>query len=318
MADEEKKEDSLGDERLSLFIAAWVKALESKTVGSLIGKDPRPPVVLSSADSLENAVEVLKKNNLKSAPVYDADKCVGMLNMGSILKYSIRTKQNMSWLFESKFLTSLTDTKFPQDSGQEMKKSDVTYLARMKRFNTVDVNQTLLELGQKLKGTPAVGVTDKGKLIAIVSQGYFMKATNKFEWLKGQKVTLGDVMEAGKCPIKLDTATSDLSTYQVFFEMARLNRSALGVVDKDTGVFLGGLNLMDTTTFYDLADQDVDVVVSKYLEQQKQGPLLCDKKTLVVDAMMKICSKKSNRIWVVHDKKAVAICSLTDVLALIS
>jgi len=302
-----------------VFIAAWVKALESKTVGFLVGENPRKPVVLSSEASLEDAVEVLKKNNLKSAPVYDTKgDCVGMLNMGSILKYSIRTKQNMSWLFEKKFFTSLTDVKFPSDTGQNAKKSDVTYLARMKRFNLVDVAQTLLELGQKLKGTSAVGVTDKGKLIAIVSQGHFMKAMNKFEWLKDEKVTMGDLIEASKCPTKLDTATDDLSTYKVFFEMARLNRSALGVVEKDTGVFLGGLNLMDTTTFYDLPDHDVDVVVSKYLQQQTQGALVCEKGTLVVDAMTKICSKNSNRIWVIDDKKAVAICSLTDVLALVS
>jgi len=306
------------DERLSLFIAAWVKALESKTVRSLVGAESRPPVVISSESSLENAVDVLKKNNLKSAPVYNADKCVGLLNMGSILKYSIRTKQNMSWLFESKFLTSLTDEKFPEAASQELKRSDVSYLARMKRFNTVDVNQTLLELGQKLKGTPSVGVTDEGKLIAIVSQGHFMKSTNKFEFLKDQKLTLGDMIAASKCPTKLDTATSDSSTYEVFFEMARLNRSAFGVVEKETGVFVGRLNLMDTTTFCDLPDQDVDVVVSKYLEHQKQAPLVCDKQTLVVDAMLKICSKRSNRIWVIREKRAVAICSLTDVLALIS
>merc|ERR1719317_1915711 len=106
----------------------------------------------------------------------------------------------MSWLFDIKFLTSLMDVKFPTNESQQAKKSDVSYLARMKRFNTVDVNQTLLELGQKLKGTPAVGVTDKGKLIAIISQGHFMKSTNKFEWLKEQKLTLGDMIVTGKCP----------------------------------------------------------------------------------------------------------------------
>jgi len=316
---DEKKEETFGDERLSVFIATWVKALESKTVSFLVGEDPREPIILSSEDSLESVVEVLKKNNLKSAPVYDTKgNCVGLLNMGSILKYSIRTKQNLSWLLEENFFTSITDEMFPSDMGQDLRKSDVTYLARMKRFNTVDVAQTLLELGQKLKGTPSVGVTDKGKLIAVVSQGHFMKAMNKYEWLKDQKVTMGDLIEASKCPTKLDTANDDSSTFGVFFEMARLNRSALGVVEKDTGVFLGGLNLMDTTTFYEMPDFEADGLVSKYLKKKEKSALLCSKDTLVVDAMTKICSKKSNRIWVIDDKKAVAICSLTDVLGLIS
>jgi len=317
--DDEKKIESPPTERLSLFIAAWVKALESMTVGELVGDNPRAPITLSKEDSLESAVEVLTKNNLKSAPVYD-DKgnCIGLLNMGSILKYSIQTKQNSSWLFAVNFLTALTDLKYPHDTRQEEKSSDVVYLARMKRFNTVDVKQTLLELGQKLKGNPSVGVTDEGKLISIVSQGHFMKAMNKFGWLDHQKVTLGDMVEERKCPTKLDTCNEEISTYNAFFEMARLNRSAIGVLEKGSGVFLGSVNLMDTTTFVDLPDQVVDTKVSEYLKQQKISALVCDKETRVVHAMLKICSKQSNRIWVVEEKRAVALCSLTDVLALVS
>jgi len=318
MADEKKIELSC-DERLSFFIAAWVKALDSMTVAQLVGDNPREPIILSTDLSLEDAVKVLTENNLKSAPVYDNQEiCIGMLNMGSVLKYSIRTKKSANWLFGVNFLTTLTDVKYPLAKGQDAQKNDVAYLARMKRFSTVDVKQTLLELGQKLRGTPAVGVTDNGKLVSIISQGHFVRAVNKFGWLEKQKVTLGDVIEAGKCPTKLDTCTGEAATFNAFCEMARLNRSAMGVLEKESGAFLGSVNLMDTTAFVDLPDQAVDTKVSQYLEEQKSSALVCDKETLVVDAMSKICSKQSNRIWVLEDKIAVAICSLTDVLALVS
>jgi len=319
MADDEKKCESPRDERLSYFIAKWVKALESMMVGELVGDNPREPIILSNEDSLESAVDVLTKNKLKSAPVYDKDgKCIGLLNMGSILKYSIQTKRNASWLFGVNFLTTLTDVKYPRDSKQSAKDNDVVYLARMKRFNTVDVKQTLLELGQKLKGTPTVGVTNEGKLISIISQGHFMKAMNNFGWLKDRSVTMGDLVEANKCPTKLDTCSEEISTYNAFYEMARLNRSAMGVLDKASETFLGSVNLMDTTAFVDLPDHDVDTKVSEYLEQQKFPALVCDKNTRLVEAMTKICSKQSNRIWILEEKKVVALCSLTDVLALVS
>jgi len=316
--DEKKTDEYTSDERLSLFIAAWVKALESMTVGEFIGDEPREPIILSTELTLEGAVEVLTTNNLKSAPVYDDGKCVGMLNMGSVLKYSIRTKQNANWLFGVNFLTTLTDVKYPLDAVQDAQRNDIAYLARMKRFNTVDVKQTLLELGQQLRGTPAVGVTNEGKLVSIISQGHFVKAMNKFGWLDKQNVTLGDLIEANKCPTKLDSSREDITTYNAFFEMARLNRSAIAVLQKESGEFLGSVNLMDTTTFVDLPDQTVDTKVSEYLQQQKQSALVCNMKTRVVDAMSQICSKRSNRIWVLEDKKSVAVCSLTDVLALVS
>lgn len=317
--DEKKIDESNWDERLSFFIAAWVKALESMKVGELVGDNPREPIILSTKLSLEGAVDALSTNNLKSAPVYGEDgNCVGMLNMGSVLKYSIRTKKNANWLFGVNFLTTLTDVKYPLDVGQDAKRNDVAYLARMKRFNTVDVNQSLLELGQQLSGTPAVGVTDEGKLISIISQGHFVKAMNKFGWLDEQNVTLGDLIEANKCPTKVDSCLDEITTYNAFFEMARLNRSAMAVLQKDSGDFLGSVNLMDTTAFVDLPDHDVDTKVSEYLQKQKQPALVCDRRTRVVDAMSKICSKQSNRIWVLEDGKAVAICSLTDVLALVS
>jgi len=317
--EDEKKCESPRDERLSLFIATWVKALESMTVGELVGDNPRAPILLSNKDDLESAVDVLTKNKLKSAPVYDEEgKCIGLLNMGSILKYSIQTKQNASWLFGVNFLRTITDLKFPRDRRQSERSSDVVYLARMKRFNTVDVTQSLLELGQKLKGTPAVGVTDDGKLISIVSQGHFVKAMNRFGWLKDRSVTMGDLVAEGKCITKLDTCTEEISTYNAFYEMARLNRSAMGVLEKASGNFLGSVNLMDTTAFVDLPDHDVDTKVAEYLEQQKFPALICGNDTRLVEAMTKICSKQSNRIWVVEDKKVVALCSLTDVLALVS
>jgi len=306
------------DERLSVFIAEWVKALESKTVGELVGENPRAPITLSAKVSLEAAVDTLTKNNLKSAPVYDDEgNSVGLLNMGSILKYSIQTKQNASWLFGVNFLTTLTNDKYPTDKKQEEKSSDVVYLARMKRFNTVDVKQTLLELGQKLRGTPSVGVTNNGKLFAVISQGHFVKSINKYRWLIKQSVTLGDLIKESKCPTRLVTCNEKISTYNAFSEMARLNRSAMGVLEKESGAFLGSVNLMDTTSFTDLSDQDVDQSVSAYLEKQRTPALVCNKETTLVHAMSKICSKKSNRIWVIEEKKAVAICSLTDVLALL-
>jgi len=315
--DDEKKIETPRDERLSVFISSWVKGLESVTVGELVGENPRAPIILSTKVSLEGAVEVLTKNNLKSAPVYDEEgKCIGLLNMGSILKWSIRTKKNLNWLFGVNFLTTLTDEKYPLDAGQDI--NDVAYLARMKRFNTVDVKQTLLELGQKLRGTPSVGITNEGKLIAVISQGHFVKSVNKFGWLSDQKLALGDLIKENRCPTKLDTCSERITTYNAFFEMARLNRSAMGVLEKESGAFLGSVNLMDTTTFVDLPNHDADTKVSEYLEKQKQSALVCKKETLVVDAMSKICSKKSNRIWVIEDKKPVALCSLTDVLALVS
>lgn len=315
MADE-KKEESFDDERLSIFVAAWVKALESKKVAFLLGENLRPPLILSTELSLGDAVNFLKKNSLKSAPVKAMnDKIVGLLDMSSILKYSIRSKTHANLLFGETFLNE-TDLKYPDD--MKVTKSDVAYLARMKRFNTVDVNQTLLELAQKLRGTPAVGITEKRKLISIISQGHFVKAVNNSGWLKEQRVTIGDMMMAKKCPLKMDTATDELSTYEVFAEMAKRNRSSIGVLKKYSGEFLGSLNLMDITTFYDLGDEEVETNVAKYLQQQKYPALVCDKNTLLFDAMLKICSKRSHRIWVIEDKKPVAICSLSDVLALVS
>merc|ERR1719419_542196 len=54
---------------------------------------------------------------------------------------------------------------------------------------------------------------------------------------------------------------------------------------------------MDITTFYDLGDEEVETNVVKYLQQQKYPALVCDKNTLLFDAMLKICSKRSHRIW---------------------
>jgi len=316
MADE-KKEESFNDERLCSFIAAWVKALESKNVACFLEEKPRTPVVLSTKLSLEDAVDVLKKNNLKSAPVHDIyEEFVGLLDMSSILKYSLRSKTHATMLFGETFLNE-AELKYP-DEMKIGEQSDVAYLARMKRFNTVDVKQTLLELAQKLRGAPAVGITENEKLVSIISQGHFVRTVNNIGWLKEQLVTLGDMMEAKKCPLKMDTADDELSTYEVFAEMARRNRSSIGVLQKNTGAFLGSLNLMDITTFYDLGDQEVETKVAKYLQQQKYPALVCGKNMLLVDAMLQICSKRRHRIWVIEEKMPVAICSLSDILALVS
>jgi len=317
---DEKKIESIPVERLSLFITEWVKALECMTVGEFVGDNPRAPIALSYKLSLKGAVEVLTSNHLKSAPVYDdSGKFIGLLNFGTILKYCLETKQKMTWLFGVGLLSALTDPKYGHKMKRQTEKSSILiHLARQKRFYTVDVKQTLLELGQKLRNIPSVGVTHEGKLISIVSQGHFMRAMIRFGWLDDLRVTLGDMVEARKCPTKLDTCTEEISTYSAFFEMARLNRSAMGVLEERSGVFLGSINLMDTTVFVDLNYQDLDTNVSKYLQKKKCSALVCDKETLFLHAILKICSKKSNRIWVVEEKKVVALCSLTDVLALLS
>jgi len=313
----DNKEESFNDERLSFFIVAWVKVLESKNVAFFLEEKPRPLVILSTELSLEDAVDVLKKNNLKSAPVQDTlKKFIGLLDMTSILKYSLSSRKHASLLFGEDFLSS-SDLKYPEDMKVAVQ-SDVAYLARMKRFKTVDVKQTLLELAQNLQRTPAVGITKKGKLISIISQGHFVRKMNNLGWLKEQRVTLGDIMDAKKCALKLDTATDALSTYEVFAEMARLNRSSIGVLQEKSGTFIGSLKLMDITTFYDLEDQEVETNIVEYLQRQKYPALVCEKDTLLVDAMLKICSKRSHRIWVLEDKKPLAICSISDVLALVS
>jgi len=208
------------------------------------------------------------------------------------------------------------EAKFPEQD--EKKRNDVTYLARMRRFKLVGEDASLLELAQALNGVPSVGVTGSDKkLKAIISQGHFMKAVKNSGILTKEPVTVGDMFSLGKTPKKVDNALDTATLLDVLAEMGRLNRSAFAIVDK-AGTFLGALNIKDTSALAKMSKDSAKVSTSKYLETQEDTALTCQADETLCTAMGKICTKKSHRIFLVDDKKAlVSVLSLTDVIRLV-
>jgi len=328
MAEAEKKVSEDSDERLSKFIAAWVKYLESNKVSSLV-EDTKlnTPVTIDSTATLEEAAKVLKETGVKSCPIVFTDaktkegKFVGLLDLGSILKYCIREKYKADSMFGKGFFTEnaappITPAKFPD--SKDTKQSPLLYLARMKKFVQLGMDASLLELAQALKKSPAVGVTKGDKLIAVVSQGHFTKAINASKCLEEFDLTVGELFALKKVPTSVDQADSDTILLEVFNKMGKLNRSAFAIVDKESKKFLGALNIKDTNSLKEMSNKEAKCNVAEYLGKKKESALTCSKSMKLVDAMTKICSKRTHRMWILEGGKVVSLVSLTDVLALVS
>jgi len=315
------------------------KFLQSYTVAQLVelNKDLKVIEVDGSA-SPQEGFEVLLRNNILGAPVWDKKKAkyVGFLDIRdlvSALVFSRDSKRLPDW--QEQMVHGLENIQTRRGSFEEKKKQSheqakpiitATYLAGRNPFKPVTLKSSLWEVACILSGDDhrVAVVDDTGKCTSIVSQSNFIK------FFENHKAELGGeldqtVDEVGFPLKKVITVPATETALNAFKTLDKFRISGLGVVDDDTGALIGNTSAQDLKFHVlDKGRESMSVPILTYLAKIRQRevtprekyPISAVRKTDTIGKIIGLlAATRYHRIFVDDERRnPIGVCSITDIL----
>uniref|UniRef100_A0A0C9QV72 TSA: Wollemia nobilis Ref_Wollemi_Transcript_7419_1472 transcribed RNA sequence n=1 Tax=Wollemia nobilis TaxID=56998 RepID=A0A0C9QV72_9CONI len=320
---------------------------------------PAPPskqvIEINSDASLSEAVQLLSKHKILSAPVRDVkapedaswiDKYIGIVEFAGIAVWLLHQSEIAASRVSSgpdavaamggDFLEMLTSSEF----YRETKVNDIVGSFRWAPFLPIRKSDSFLTMllllsKYRMKSLPVVDIGE-GKIENIVTQSAVVHMLSKclglpwFEtWGKSTLSEVGlPVMEPDKV-IKLD---EDQPVLQAFKLMREKGMGGLPIVDKEGNQLVGNISLRDIQfllvapeiykEFRSVTAKDFLTAVRTYLRLKKEAsPLLenvitCQKNDTIEKVILKLDNAKIQRIYVVNNQGQLeGVVTLRDIIS---
>ncbi|KAF9326448.1 cell separation during budding [Linnemannia elongata] len=301
--------------------------------GSLVEKQTL--VTIDADATVEDACEVLLKNGITSAPVYDSVKkmFVGMFDYGDLMTYLLLLLKKMDVPLEDQTMEM-------RDLIQRTSRSQNVPVKLASDLSGKDPFCTVLEetrLGSVVHdfgtGIHRVAVMDtKGNMKGILSQSstldYLMRHLSEYPQL--QPVMQKSLQQCGLSNGRVLSVNGDEKVLDALISMSTNSVSSLAVLDEQ-GVLLGNISMTDikhimknlrTSWLWITCFQLVcKIRLSQGVESgEDQYPVLdVNAKSTFGYTLSKLQATKAHRMWVVNDSGcAVGVVSLTDVFRVLS
>jgi len=314
------------------------KFLQSYTVASLVelNKDLKVIEVDGSA-SPQEGFEVLLRNNILGAPVWDKKKSkyVGFLDIRDLVSALVFSRDSKKLPDrQEQMVHGLENIQTKRGSFEEKKKQHeqakpiitATYLAGRNPFKPVTLKSSLWDVAVILSGDDhrVAVVDDNGKCTSIISQSLFIKF---FELHKSE---LGSDLEQRVDDVgfplkKVITVASTETALNAFKTLDKFRISGLGVVNATDGSLIGNTSAQDLKYHVlDKGRESMSVPILTYLAKIRQREITAREKYPIcsvkrMDSLGRIIGllavTRYHRIFVEDDKRnPIGVCSITDIL----
>jgi len=313
------------------------KFLQSYTVAQLIELNKDMAVIeVDGSASPQEGFEVLLRNNILGAPVWDKKKSkyVGFLDIRdlvSALVFSRDSKKLPDW--QEQMVHGLENIQTRRGSFEEKKKSQeqtkpiitATYLAGRNPFKPVTTKSSLWDVACILSGDDhrVAVVDDNGKCTSIISQSNFIK------FFELHKAEIGSDLDQSVDDVgfplkKVITVASTETALNAFKTLDKFRISGLGVVAED-GSLIGNTSAQDLKFHVlDKGRESMSVPILTYLSKIRQRevtardryPICSVKKTDTLGRIIGLlAATRYHRIFVEDDRRnPIGVCSITDIL----
>jgi len=315
-ADDEKKQDGsqLRDQLIDILAKSQVSSL----------KISNNVVILDSKTDPKKGIEILLENKIRAAPVIEANKFIGVLDLRDTVKFVVESYESAAKKEKKLALEYLTGS--PQITSNTLK-----YLCQMRAFRTVRGTDSLLDVAKVLAaGSHIVGVVDgadgdakQSKLVGILSQGSLFQQVASL-WMAGPLKEaavplLQELIESKYITSPVKSVSAKLSALSAFEQMSKLDLSGLAVVDDD-GVLIHNTSATDIKLWLS-ASEKLNMSIEAFLIQIRKASLderypvtMCTAKDSLKRAIEKLKATKYHRMWIVDaEKKPIGVLALTDI-----
>jgi CBS domain-containing protein len=278
-------------------------------------------IIIDSNETPIHGFEILIKNNIMSAPVYDAIKkeYVGFLDIRDLISYTVFAFENRNTVAYTKstgpFYTTILEN------------VTITYLARRNAFHPVPLTASLYDVALQLaKGAHRVPVTNpQGKVVKIVSQSSLIQLFNKHlgGLLKEDaNVKIGDAHIGTSPVISVRYDTPAITTFKL---MDDTRHTSLAIIDAE-GKLIGNISGRDLKLFieadcsYELLTLPMVTFLTKLRNQEidiRTPTMSVNISDSLGHLIGKLAATRVHRLYVVKDSidySPVRVISLTDTL----
>ena len=303
--------------------------LSSYTVAELIDSLPKQNVVeIDSALSPYEGFEILLKNNILAAPVYDRAKkeYTGFLDVRDLVSSVIFAHEEQMVQASTPWSETWMDvarkglTKY-----DKLGSASITYLSRRSPFRPIHFSTSLLDaaraLATQVHRVPVVD--DSTKCFYIMSQSsiisFLMKHRSHFkdEW----KQSIHS-LSLGLC--KVISITTDATAWTAFKLLEVSGVSGLAVVDS-SGKLVGNTSAKDLKLFMlDRGSLSLDMAIMEYLSAIRQRELVSNEvhpscsvtlSSSIGHVIELMSATKYHRVFVVDKEgRPIGVLSVTDIL----
>jgi CBS domain-containing protein len=284
-------------------------------------------IEIDSTIGLYEGFQLLLKNNIVSAPVYDPEtqKYTGFLDirdLASFVVYVYDTQQvgdntqlaDLITHGQSQFKTATTD-------GISIK-----YLSRRNRFHPVSIDSSLFEVCEALSAPDIhrVPILENGKVVTIVSQTTIIKYLSQkvdVTFDTSNDPTIGE-LKIGTSPVlSVNTTESVINTFR---KMEQRQKSGIAIVDGN-GLIVGTTTAKDLSLFIKNPTlQALQGNIFDYLKLIRQLQINIVNPCITVHQNEKLsravgllAATRVHRIFVVESEERfvpVSVLSITDIL----
>jgi len=302
--------------------------LSSKTTNKLNGK--KDIIFIESNTSIQEALEILSKNNLLSVPVRDhQDKFwIGFVDVLDILNFVIEMYTEGHQVQDQKWGTYCQEMETLSHRGIRFGIKPVSSIineSRTDSFRSVFPDGTVFQLMQELltgKVHRAPIVDERNNITAIISQSDIIQliAQNlNFLGSVGQK-TVGE-LQLGTLE-GLITMSVNAKAIHAYYLMYFHKVLGVGIV-LPNGVLIGNLSASDIRSLSQQNFSSLLLPVSEYLRMVQgvnmKPPASVSLNTTLETVIQKLFFYRLHRLWIVNDKQEpVGVISLTDVIKFFS
>nr|CAG8507514.1 1340_t:CDS:10 [Entrophospora candida] len=275
-------------------------------------------VVIDGDTSIEGACDILVKNNISSAPVYDRStkSYVGMFDWADVMSYLLIVLKKKNSIEQQK----KTDAELTKEFQDLLKLSTEHQPIPVKLASVVEL------FGN---GTHRVAVLDgDGNLKGILSQSgvlnYLYNNVTRFPQIESLFPKTIYEFDIGKSPVIF--AQADSFVLDALIMMNDNALSSVAIIDSE-GMLIGNISMTDVkyiirsyshSLMWKTCQKFVSHVRSiQGLEDgQDRYPVFDVRTTSTLGyTIAKLTATKAHRVWVVDEKiKAVGVVSLTDIL----
>jgi CBS domain-containing protein len=312
------------------------------------------PIVLSSALTPKQALNELIKRHIRSAPVVDAGKFVGVLDIRDFLKHAVSQHRE-----EHARQHHASDESITDDSGSaasddaahtperhrdsawdalhimahspHVATNTLVYLARMRRFWGINEHESVFAAMRMMSCGPHIlGVlNDAGELTTILSQGMLFAEISKRWTTLPCDISAKELVSMGIATTPVVCVGYNAAAHTVFELMAERGLSGVAIVDDD-GKLVHNTSATDIK-LWTLSSHSLDATIEDFLcEIRKHSsprkvlfPVSSITEVEEHDGFQRLINKlrvtKYHRMWIVDAKhRPDGVVAISDVFKFVA
>jgi len=282
------------------------------------GQSNKPLIHVNSTESVRDAVQMLRDNNILSVPVWDDEEksFIWFLSILDVLRFCMTDglREDSSKAPYEFLLKDMIPALGEDEAGLVQTVYQHTNLSSVMEWFTLGVHRVLVQNAQGTTDKPSGSIVSQSDVVRFLLHHDKDLSADADRTLEEHGLLDADVPSIG--PKKLITIDSSKTALEGFQMLFTARTSAVGVVDSDNKL-LGNLSASDLRGVKSgEVEQLLSLPIADFLQSQSRVPLTtCSPSSTLRQVIRLLVENRIHRVWVVDaENHVVGLITLTDIL----